>query len=103
MRTKDETMTLLDFSTAHTRDTASPQNYWRHMRIALWGSLRVIVFGIGGIWHAFFPEHRRFQFWTSSGVIRIYRELEMVGRHDDEIEDIFSVERRAYLEKHRGR
>ena len=76
--------------TTHTRGTANPQSYWQHMRVALWGSLRLIAFGLGGVWHAFFPEHRRFQFWTSSGVIRIYRELEMSGRHDDEIELIFS-------------
>ena len=96
-------MTLLDFSTTHTLDTAEPQNYWRHMRIALWGSLRLLALGVGGIWHAFFPEHRRLQFWSSSGVIRIYRELELIGRHDDEIEEIFSAERRAYISQRRGK
>ncbi len=96
-------MTSLDFSTTHTRDTANPQSYWQHMRVALVGSLRLIALGLGGVWHAFFPEHRRFQFWTSSGVIRIYRELEMSGRHDDEIEQIFSAERRAYIERHKGK
>ena len=96
-------MTLLDFSTTHTLDTAEPQNYWRHMRIALWGSLRLLALGVGGIWHAFFPEHRRLQFWSSSGVIRMYRELELIGRHDDEIEEIFSAERRAYISQCRGK
>ena len=96
-------MTSLDISTTHTRDTANPQSYWQHMRVALVGSLRLIALGLGGVWHAFFPEHRRFQFWTSSGVIRIYRQLEMSGRHDDEIEQIFSVERRAYIERHKGK
>ena len=96
-------MTLLDFSTTHTLDTAEPQNYWRHMRIALWGSLRLLALGVGGIWHAFFPEHRRLQFWSSSGVIRMYRELELIGRHDDEIEEIFSAERRAYRSQRRGK
>ena len=96
-------MTLFDFSTTHTLDTAEPQNYWRHMRIALWGSLRLLALGVGGIWHAFFPEHRRLQFWSSSGVIRMYRELELIGRHDDEIEEIFSAERRAYISQRRGK
>ena len=96
-------MTLLDFSTTHTLDTAEPQNYWRHMRIALWGSLRLLALGVGGIWHAFFPEHRRLQFWSSSGVIRMYRELELIGRHDDEIEEILSAERRAYISQRRGK
>jgi len=95
-------MTVTDFSTPHTRDTGHPQNYWQHLRVALWGSLRLIGLGLGGIWHAFFPEHRRFQFWTSSGVIRIYRELELIARHDDEIERIFSPDRRAYIKSHRG-
>ena len=96
-------MTLLDFSTTHTLDTAEPQNYWRHMRIALWGSLRLLALGVGGIWHAFFPEHRRLQFWSSSGVIRMYRELELIGRHDDEIEEIISAERRVYISQCRGK
>ena len=96
-------MTSLDISTTHTRDTANPQSYWQHMRVALVGSLRLIALGLGGVWHAFFPEHRRFQFWTSSGVIRIYRELEMSGRDDEEIEQIFSAERRAYIERHKGK
>lgn len=95
-------MTSLDFSTKHTQDTANPQSYWQHMRVALVGSLRLVALGLGGVWHAFIPEHRRFQFWTSSGVIRIYRDLELIGRHDDEIEQIFSAERRAYIERHRG-
>ncbi len=69
-------MTSLDLSTTHTRDTANPQSYWQHMRVALVGSLRLIALGFGGVWHAFFPEHRRFQFWTSSGVIRIYRPVD---------------------------
>ena len=73
------------FSTTHTRTTKNPQSYWQHLRVALFGSLRLIALGLGGIFHAFFPEYRRLQFWTSTGVIRIYRELEMSGRHDDEI------------------
>jgi hypothetical protein len=95
-------MSVLDFSTPHTGDTSAPQTYWQHFGVALWGSMRLMGYGLGGIWHAFFPEHARFQFWTSSGVIRIYREIEMIGRHDDEIERIFSAERRAYVERNRG-
>jgi len=67
------------------------------------GSLRLIALGFGGLWHAFFPEHKRFQFWTSTGVIRIYRELEKSGRHDDEIGEIFSEHRRHHIDAHRGK
>ena len=95
-------MALSDFATTHTLDTKRPQTYWQHFRTALRGSFRLIGLGLGGIWHAFFPEQKRFQFWTSTGVIRIYRELEQSGRHDDEIAEIFSGERRAYVESHRG-
>ena len=95
-------MALSDFSTTHTLDTKRPQTYWQHFRVALWGGLRLIGLGMGGIWHAFMPEQKRFQFWTSSGVIRIYRELEQSGRHDDEIAEIFSTDRRRHVESHRG-
>ena len=95
-------MALSDFSTTHTLDTEKPQTYWHHFRVAFWGSLRLIGLGFGGIWHAIFPEQKRFQFWTSSGVIKIYRELEQSGRHDAEISEIFTKERRQYIERHRG-
>ena len=95
-------MALSNFTTPHTGDTACPQTYWRHLSVALWGSLRLVALGFGGIWHAFFPEQKRLQFWTSSGIIRIYRELEKSGRHDDEISRIFSHHRRQYIEDHRG-
>ena len=95
-------MSLADFSTAHTHDAANSQTYWQHMGVAFWASFRLIALGLGGIWHAIFPEHRFFQFWTSTGVIRIYRELELSGRHDDEIERIFSSDRKGYIECHRG-
>lgn len=96
-------MALSDLTTAHTGDTQNPQTYWQHFHTAFWGSLRLILLGLGGIWHAFFPEHKSFQFWTSSGVIRIYREIELSRRHDDEIAEIFSSRRRHYVETHRGR
>ena len=95
-------MALSDFSTRHTLDTKNPQTYWRHFTVAFLGSLRLIAYGLGGIWHAIFPEQKRFQFWTSSGIIKIYRELERSGRHDREIGKIFSEERRQYVERHRG-
>ena len=95
-------MPLSDFSTPHTLDTKHPQTYCQHFRVAFGGSLRLVALGLGGIWHAFFPEQKRFQFWTSSGVIRIYQELEKSGRHDEEIGRVFSTHRRQYIEDHRG-
>ncbi len=88
------------FSTEHTRDTTNPQSYWQHMRVALWGSLRLIAYGLGGIWHSFFPEHKRFQFWTSSGVIRIFGELLKSGRHENEMDyDLLDYELNYRLPK----
>lgn len=95
-------MAMTDFTTQHTRDTARAQTYFQHLRVALWASLRLFGFALGGIWHAFVPEHKRFQFWTSSGVIQIYKELEFSGRHDDEIEEIFSTDRRRFIQQNRG-
>jgi len=95
-------MALSDFKTPHTAENNQPQTYCQHFSVAFCGSLRLIGLGFGGIWHAFFPEHKGFQFWTSSGIIRIYRELEKSGRHDDEIGEIFTQNRRNYVENHRG-
>ncbi len=87
------------FSTKHTRDTAAPQSYWQHMRVALWGSSRLIGYGLGGIWHAFFPEHKRFQFWTSSGIIGIFEELLKSGRHDKDMGDVLGLFMDADLQR----
>ena len=76
---------MKQFSTEHTRSTGSPQSYWEHLNVALFGSLRLIALGLGGVFHAFFPEYRRLQFWTSTGVIRMFFKLEASGRHVDEI------------------
>ena len=90
------------FSTLHTGGTQKPQTYSEHWRVAFWGSLRLICFGLGGLIHAFFPEIKKFQFWTSSGIINIYRELELSGRHDLEIEHIFGKDRSTYIKSRRG-
>jgi hypothetical protein len=78
----------MTFSTAHTRDTDNPQTYAQHFRVAWWGSWRLIWFGLAGLVHAVLPEFKPLQFYTSSGIIGIYRELEESGRHADEIKRI---------------
>lgn len=90
------------FSTAHTRDTENPQTYYQHWRVAFFGSLWLIAYGIGGLIHSFFPWIKMFQFWTSSGIIGIYRALELSRRHDPEIKNIFGEERYNYIRSHRG-
>ena len=91
------------FSTTHTRDTINRQTYLGHWRVAFWGSLKLIGYGLGGLVHSFFPEIKCLQFWTSSGIISIYRQLEISRRHDKEIERIFGSERLRYIKDHRGK
>lgn len=90
------------FSTTHTRDTANPQSYWHHWYFAMRESFRIIGYGLGGIVHAFLPEIKVLQFWTSSGIIKTYRRLEQINRHDSEIAAIFGQERAEYVKQHRG-
>ena len=74
------------FSTRHTADTPRPQDYGQHFRVAFLGSLRLIGYGLAGLVHAFFPEIKPLQFYTSTGIIRAYKALERSGRHEPEIE-----------------
>ena len=76
------------FSTTHTRDTKSPQSYAEHFNVAFFGSLKLIAYGLGGLVHAVLPEIKCLQFWTSTGIIKMYRQLEASGRHDEEIKRI---------------
>jgi hypothetical protein len=73
------------FSTKHTADTPRPQDYGQHFRVAFFGSLKLIGYGLAGIVHAFFPEIRALQFYTSTGIIRAYKAIEASGRHEPEI------------------
>jgi hypothetical protein len=73
------------FSTRHTADTPRPQDYGQHFRVAFFGSLKLIGYGLAGIVHAVFPEFRPLQFYTSTGIIRAYKALALSGRHDKEI------------------
>ena len=91
------------FSTKHTRDTENPQTYAEHFKVSLIGSLLLIFYGLGGLVHAILPEIKCFQFWTSSGVIKIYRHLELSRRHDPEVERIFGKERAKYVNENRGK
>lgn len=84
---------IKDFSTPHTLDTPNPQNYWVHGWFALTNSLKLIKYGFAGIIHAFFPEIKCFQFYTSSGILRMAKGLEVSRRHDKEIENIWGLDR----------
>lgn len=83
--------------TRHTADTANPQTYGEHFRVSFFGSLSLIWFGLAGLVHAFFPEIKCLQFYTSSGIIRAYRQLELSRRHDSEIAAIFGQPRMTYI------
>jgi hypothetical protein len=73
------------FSTRHTADTPRPQDYGQHFRVAFFGSLKLIGYGLAGIVHAFLPEIKALQFYTSTGIIRSYKAIEASGRHEPEI------------------
>lgn len=90
------------FSTPHTRYPANPQTYVEHWKVAMSGSFKLFVYAFSSIIHAFFPEIKRFQFHASSGIIGMYRELEVSQRHDNEIEKIFSRKRRDFIKENRG-
>ena len=79
------------FSTRHTADTPRPQDYGQHFRVAFFGSLKLIGYGLAGIVHAFLPEIKALQFYTSTGIIRAYKAIEASGRHGPELEREFSV------------
>lgn len=77
------------FSTTHTRDTATPQNYWDHAKVACGKSLGLIWLGVVGVIHGILPEIKWMQFYTSTGVLKSARYLMMCGRHDSEVAAIF--------------
>ena len=68
----------------HPAETACPQGYWDHWRVAFRGSLALVLAGFVGIVHAFVPAVA--PFYTSTRVIRCYRGLLMSGRHQAEIQ-----------------
>ncbi len=68
----------------HPAETASQQGYWQHWSVAFRGSLGLVLAGLVGIAHAFVPAVA--PFYTSTRVIRCYRELLMSGRHQVEIQ-----------------
>lgn len=91
------------FSTPHTSDTENPQDYGEHFRVAFCGSLKLIWYGLAGLVHAFLPEIRCLQFYTSSGIIKAYRMLEDSHRHDAEIARFFGAERLMVVKFERAR
>ncbi len=98
----EKEIAMKGFSTPHTRYPANPQTYWEHWKVAMSGSLKLSIYAISSVIHAFFPEIKRLQFHASSGIIRMYKSLEESGRHDREIEIIFSRNRREHITKNRG-
>ncbi len=87
------------FGTKHTLDTDNPQSYFEHGWFALKNSSKILVYAIAGIVHAFLPEIKCLQFYTSTGVIKLYKELEDSRRHDKEIEKIFDIDRIMYIKR----
>ena len=68
---------------AHPHATPRPQSYRAHFRVAFGTSMRLMLAGLVGVLHAIVPAFA--PFYTSTRVIRVYNELHMSGRHDDEI------------------
>ena len=54
-------------------------------KAAFFGSLKLIGYGLAGIVHAFLPEIRCLQFYTSTGIILAFKAIAESGRHEDEI------------------
>ena len=80
------------FSTRHTADTPRPQDYGQHFRVAFFGSLKLIGYGLAGIVHAVFPEFKPLQFYTSTGIIRAFKAIVESRRHGPEIMRELGVE-----------
>jgi hypothetical protein len=80
----------MPLSTKHTREGDNPQTYFEHFRVAFVSSVKLMWYGVAGIIHAFIPG--LLPFYTSTGIIKIYRQLVESGRHDDEIQEIFDLE-----------
>lgn len=101
---------MKNFSTRHTRDTAAPQTYWSHGKVAITKSAKLVWFGLAGIVHGVLPEIKGLQFYTSSGILRAAFFLLMSRRHDAEIRRIFGLhiaeqmffEREYQKKKHPG-
>ncbi len=89
------------FSTPHTRDTAKPQTYRQHFKVAFYYSLKMIWYALGGIVHAILPEIKCLQFATSTFLFKAVRFLAYSGRHDDEINEVFGEEWVAFVKKQR--
>ena len=67
----------------HLSGTRRPATYRSHFANAAGGSVRLLVAGLAGLCHAVLPSV--FPFFTSTEVIRLFRELVASGRHDNEL------------------
>lgn len=76
-------MSLPAFMTDHLLHDRpeKPQSYWQHGRFAMKHSLTLLVASVAGVIHAIFPWW--FKFYTAERVIRVFKEIEASGRHED--------------------
>lgn len=92
-----------EYGTKHTFDTDNPQSYETHKRVAYKGSWLLFKGALAGWIHGTWPEWKRWQFWTSTLIIRLTLQLWQSSRHDKEFVAVFSPEildkLRIYREK----
>ncbi len=73
--------------TDHPREILGrEQSYWQHGRVAFINSCRLVWYGFVGILHAFCPWW--FPFYTSSGVIKVFKILVDSRRHIGELREV---------------
>jgi len=80
-----------EYGTAHTFDTQNPQSYKAHRKVAYRGGWLLFKLAFGSWIHGTFPEWKRWQFWTSTHIIKLTLELWQSGRHDKEFVAIFDT------------
>jgi len=82
--------------TKHLRDTDNPQSYIVHFKFAFVNSGKVMLAGLAGIIHAFFPWW--FPFTTSTCVISSFKKAVDSRRHLAELQEI--MPKGYLLDKH---
>lgn len=90
-----------EFGTRHTFDTQNPQTYQAHRRVAYRGSWLLFKAALAGWVHGTFPEWQRWQFWSSTIVIKLALALWRSGRHDKEFIAIFGPNIADQLKEYR--
>lgn len=76
----------MNFLTDHIKDTENPQTYIEHGKFAFLNSFKIFIAGLAGMVHAFFPWW--FKFYTSTAVIKSFKDLVDSRRHINELNNI---------------